>query len=238
MENLLRRHRWLSRASGWLAGALLVALAPWASAQTTGAEPRVQFRTSLGDFVVQLSTSTAPKTVQNFLQYVDDHHYDGTLFHRVIDGFVVQAGGYDTESQLKPTRAPVEHEGQSAIAKGGMRNTVGTIAMARTSDPHSATSQFYINVADNVRLNPAPIPDGDPIAKFEWQGQTLLDVPRAALLENTRLMGYTVFGHVVSGMDTIDRIRQVPTGAVDPFPQDSPLTPVVIFSATRVTSTP
>src|SRR5688572_19960906 len=133
--------------------------------------PKVKFATTAGDFVVEVYPDKAPKTVENFLQYVKDKHYDGTIFHRVIDNFMVQGGGYDARYAQRPTRAPVQHEGQEALAKGGPRNLVGTIAMARTSDPHSASSQFFINVKDNASLDPVVIPAGDPVPKFEFKGR-------------------------------------------------------------------
>jgi peptidyl-prolyl cis-trans isomerase A (cyclophilin A) len=136
---------------------------------------------------------------------VKDKHYDGTIFHRVINNFMIQGGGYDGKYYEKPTRPPVVHEGQDAIAKGGPHNTVGTVAMARTNDPNSATAQFFINVKDNAFLDPAP---GKP--------------------------GYTVFGKVVSGMDIVEKIKSTPTGSGGPFPTDVPQTPVVVKSATLV----
>jgi peptidyl-prolyl cis-trans isomerase A (cyclophilin A) len=167
--------------------------------------PKVKFATTAGDFVVEVYPDKAPKTVENFLQYVKDKHYDGTIFHRVINNFMIQGGGYDGKYYEKPTRPPVVHEGQDAIAKGGPHNTVGTVAMARTNDPNSATAQFFINVKDNAFLDPAP---GKP--------------------------GYTVFGKVVSGMDVVEKIKSTPTGSGGPFPTDVPQTPVVIKSATLV----
>ena len=167
--------------------------------------PKVKFATSEGDFVVEVYPDKAPKTVENFLQYVKDKHYDETIFHRVIENFMVQGGGYDSGYAEKKTRAPVVHEGREALAKGGPKNVVGTLAMARTNDPNSATSQFFINVKDNDFLNPS-----------------------------TQAPGYTVFGKVVSGMDVVNKIKAVPTGAGGPFPSDVPRTPVVIKSATLV----
>ncbi|HNW01422.1 MAG TPA: peptidylprolyl isomerase, partial [Burkholderiaceae bacterium] len=129
-----------------LIGALLTALSmSQVMAQDT---PKVKFSTTAGDFVVELYPDKAPKTVENFLQYVKDKHYDGTIFHRVIDNFMVQGGGYDAKYAEKKTRAPVVHEGRDALAKGGPRNVVGTLAMARTNDPNSASAQFFINVKD------------------------------------------------------------------------------------------
>jgi len=170
-----------------------------ATAQTA---PQVKFVTNQGEFVVEVYPDKAPKTVDNFLQYVRDKHYDGTIFHRVIGNFMIQGGGYDQRYIERRTRAPVEHEGREALAKGGPRNTVGTLAMARTNAPHSATSQFFINVVDNGFLDPTP-----------------------------QQPGYTVFGKVVSGMDVVNKIRAIPTGFGGPFPSDVPRTPVVIQSA-------
>jgi cyclophilin family peptidyl-prolyl cis-trans isomerase len=161
--------------------------------------------TSAGEFVVEVYPDSAPKTVENFLQYVRDKHYDGTVFHRVIDNFMIQGGGFDTRYAQKRTRAPIGHEGREAQAKG-LRNTIGTLAMARTSDPNSATAQFFINVRDNAFLDhTAPTMQG---------------------------YGYTVFGRVVGGMEVVNRIKSIPTGPAGPFPSDVPRTPVVIESAT------
>ena len=164
--------------------------------------PRVKFVTNAGEFVVEVYPDKAPKTVDNFLQYVRDKHYDGTIFHRVIANFMVQGGGYDQRYIERRTRSPVEHEGREALVKGGPRNTVGTIAMARTNVPNSATSQFFINVMDNAFLDPT-----------------------------AQQPGYTVFGKVVSGMETITKIKSTPTSFGGPFPSDVPRTPIVIQSA-------
>jgi peptidyl-prolyl cis-trans isomerase A (cyclophilin A) len=163
---------------------------------------KVRISTSLGDFEAELYADKAPKTVANFLQYVNDKHYDGTIFHRVIPGFMVQGGGYDAQYRERKTRAPVQHEGRQALA-AGLKNATGTLAMARTNDPQSATSQFFINVVDNAFLDPS------------FQG-----------------FGYTVFGKVTSGMDVVQKIRTTPTGAGGPFPSDVPRTPVIIQSIT------
>ena len=219
-------------AHGLTALALCATLGPpQAMAQTA---PRVKFTTSMGEFVVEVYPDKAPKTVDNFLQYVRDKHYDGTVFHRVISNFMVQGGGYDARYREKPSRAPVTHEGREALSKGGARNTVGTLAMARTNDPHSATAQFFINVRDNAFLDPVLIPEGDPVARFEYGGRTYENVPRANLLNAPQLFGYTVFGAVVSGMDVVERIKAVPTGSGGPFPTDVPRTQVTIQSATLV----
>jgi cyclophilin family peptidyl-prolyl cis-trans isomerase len=165
--------------------------------------PKVKLATSAGDIVVEVYPDKAPKTAENFLQYVRDKHYDGTIFHRVIDNFMVQGGGMDRNMGEKKTREPVQHEGREAFGKG-LKNERGTLAMARTNDPNSATAQFFINVKDNAFLDPKG------------------DNP-----------GYTVFGRVVSGMDVVDKIKGVPTGRAG-MHSDVPLTPVVINSATIV----
>ena len=188
-----------------LALATLGLLAGQAWAQGASAAPKVKFSTSAGDFVVEVYPDKAPKTVENFLQYVKDKHYDGTVFHRVIDNFMVQGGGFDAAYAQKPTRPPVLHEGREALAKGGDKNVIGTLAMARTNDPNSASAQFFINVRDNDFLNPT-----------------------------AQAPGYTVFGKVVSGMDVVNKIKATPTGAGGPFPSDVPKTPVLVNSATLV----
>ena len=196
--------------------------------------PKVRFSTSAGDFTVELYPDKAPRTVENFLQYVKDKHYNGTIFHRVIENFMVQGGGFDASYIERKTRAPVEHEGREALAKGGPRNTVGTLAMARTNDPQSATAQFFINVKDNAFLDPTVIPPGDPVPKFEYQGRVYENTPRANLVNAPQLFGYTVFGKIVSGMEVVQKIKLTPTGPGGPFPSDVPKTAVLINSATLV----
>ncbi len=219
--------------------ATLATLATLAMGLTAGAAlaqdtPKVKFATSAGDFVVELYPDKAPRTVENFLQYVKDKHYDGTIFHRVIDNFMVQGGGYNASYVEKKTRPPVPHEGREALAKGGPRNVVGTLAMARTNDPNSASSQFFINVKDNDFLNPTLIPPGDPVPKFEYGGRVYENVARAQLMAAPQLYGYTVFGKVVSGMDVVNKIKATPTGAGGPFGSDVPKTPITINSASLV----
>ncbi len=192
---------------------------------------KVQITTSLGVIEAELYADKAPRTVANFLQYVKDRHYDGTVFHRVIANFMVQGGGFDTKYQQKPTRAPIQHEGRAALA-AGLKNSTGTLAMARTNDPHSATSQFFINVVDNAFLDPTPIPEGDPVKRFEFQGRVYENIPRSQLLNAPQLYGFTVFGKVTSGMDVVQKIRNTPTGKGGPFPTDVPQTPVIIQSIT------
>ena len=179
-----------------LAGFALAAMFSVAPAHAQTA-PKVKLTTSLGDIVVQLDPAKAPKTVENFLAYVNDKHYDGTVFHRVIDGFMIQGGGFTADMQQKPTKAPIALE-----AKNGLKNDTYTIAMARTGNPNSATSQFFINVKDNAMLN-APSPDGH---------------------------GYAVFGKVVEGTAVVDKIKAVATGNKGPY-QNVPTTPIFIISA-------
>jgi peptidyl-prolyl cis-trans isomerase A (cyclophilin A) len=210
-----------------LLGLLLLTGASTLAANT----PRVRIATSAGVIEAELYADKAPRTVANFLQYVKDRHYDGTIFHRVIYSFMIQGGGYDAKYQQKPTRNPIEHEGRAALT-AGLKNTTGTLAMARTGDPHSATSQFFINVVDNAFLDPTPIPDGDPVKRFEYQGRVYENLPRSQLLNAPQLYGYTVFGKVTSGMDVVQKIRQTPTGSGGPFPTDVPQTPVIIQSIT------
>jgi peptidyl-prolyl cis-trans isomerase A (cyclophilin A) len=159
---------------------------------------KVRLVTSEGDIVVQLDAEKAPKTVDNFLRYVKAGHYNGTLFHRVIDGFMIQGGGYGPDLREKPTRAPIPLE-----SRNGLSNVVGSIAMARTNVPDSATSQFFINVVDNLRLDQANAADQE---------------------------GYAVFGKVVSGMDVVDKIKAMPTRSQGEF-QNLPVKPVIIRKA-------
>jgi len=193
--------------------------------------PKVRFMTTEGEFVVEVYPDKAPKTVANFLQYVKDKHYDGTIFHRVISNFMVQGGGFDADYKQKATRPPVVHEGQDALAKGGPRNTEGTLAMARANEPNSASSQFFINVKDNAFLDPTIIPPGDPVPRFEYGGRVYENTPRAQLLGASQLFGYTVFGKVTSGMDVVNKIKALPTGASGPFETDVPKKTVLIKSA-------
>lgn len=209
----------------------LAFILPIGSLAQTAGTAKVRISTSAGDIEAELYADRAPKTVANFLQYVNDKHYDNTVFHRVIAGFMVQGGGYDAQYKEKKTRAPVQHEGRQAMA-AGLKNTYGTLAMARTNDPQSATAQFFINVVDNAFLDPVAIPDGDPVAKFEYQGRVYEKMARAQLLNSPQLFGYTVFGKVTSGLDVVQKIRTTPTGAGGPFPADVPKTPVIIQSIT------
>ena len=224
----------LSARRAVMAAALLVGATLYSGTATAQTSPKVKFATSEGDFVVELYPDKAPKTVANFLQYVKDKHYDGLIFHRVISNFMVQGGGFDADYKQKATRPPIMHEGQEALAKGGPRNVEGTLAMARTNDPNSASSQFFINVKDNAFLDPTIIPPGDPVPKFEYGGRVYENTPRAQLMGAAQLFGYTVFGKVTSGMDVVNKIKGTPTGAGGPFPTDVPKTPVLIKSAILV----
>jgi peptidyl-prolyl cis-trans isomerase B (cyclophilin B) len=158
--------------------------------------------TDLGTIELALDPDRAPKTVENFLAYLDAGHYVGTIFHRVIPGFMAQGGGYDASYEKKPTRSPVENE-----ADNGLKNARGTVAMARTGDPHSATAQFFVNVSDNAFLDHTDKSD--------------------------RGWGYTVFGSVTKGMDVVDKMVAVKTGSQGPFAKDAPLTPITIKAARR-----
>jgi peptidyl-prolyl cis-trans isomerase A (cyclophilin A)/peptidyl-prolyl cis-trans isomerase B (cyclophilin B) len=167
------------------------ALAAAFAAPAFAANPQVEFDTTAGKIRVELYPDAAPKTVANFLDYVKAKHYDGTQFHRVIAGFMIQGGGFTPDFKQKPTRPPVANEAEPS-SKAGLLNVPGTIAMARTSDPHSATAQFFINVADNKSLNfRSPDPQG---------------------------IGYTVFGKVVEGMDVVNKIATAAKGATAPVP--------------------
>jgi peptidyl-prolyl cis-trans isomerase A (cyclophilin A) len=172
-----------------------------APAATAAPAPRVALRTTMGDIVIELMPDKAPLSVENFLQYVKDKHYDGTVFHRVIDGFMVQGGGFTADLKQKPVRGAIKNE-----ANNGVSNARGTVSMARTGDPNSATAQFFINVVDNSRLDHV-----SPESGQTW--------------------GYAVFGKVVEGMAVVDRIRAVETTAMGPFAGDVPKTPVVINTA-------
>ena len=172
-------HPALIRAVAAFAIAVLATATAWAQ--------KVRLQTTAGDIVVELDAAKAPKTVDNFLEYVKAGHYDGTIFHRVINNFMIQGGGVSADGKEKPTRAPIPLE-----SRNGLLNERGTVAMARTPDPNSATAQFFINVKDNAFLNQAQARDGN---------------------------GYAVFGKVISGMDVVDKIKVQPTDS-DDFPKE------------------
>jgi cyclophilin family peptidyl-prolyl cis-trans isomerase len=174
---------------------LVVALAGMAQETSEMSdEPRVRVVTNVGDFVIQLDRIRAPLTVESFLQYVEEGHYEGTIFHRVIGGFVAQAGGYTADMNLKPAERTTFNE-----AGNGLSNMRGTVGLARSNEPHSGTSQFYINLTDNLDLNPRPT---------RW--------------------GYAVFGTVEEGMDVVDQIGGSPTGPGGPFDRNVPVDPIII----------
>ncbi len=170
---------------------------------STATAPQVKLQTSLGDIVIKLDSAKAPVSVENFLTYVKNGHYDGTIFHRVIPGFMAQGGGFTEKWDQKSTLTPIKNE-----ANNGLLNKRGTIAMARTSDPQSATAQFFINYADNAFLD------------FKAETQ--------------QGWGYAVFGEVVQGMDVVDKMATVPTGRGGPMPSDVPQTAIVIKKASIV----
>lgn len=165
-----------------------------AQEEIVSTDPRVNVVTNAGSFVIELDEDRAPLTVENFLAYAGEGHYDGTVFHRVIQGFVAQTGGYTGDYQLKPTERSVVNE-----SGNGLSNLRGTVGLARTADPHSGNAQFYINLADNLDLNPRPT---------RW--------------------GYTVFGTVVEGMEVVDEIGHVPTGGNATFERNVPVQNIVI----------
>ena len=174
---------------------------------TFAANPQVEMQTSFGNILLELYPDKAPKTVKNFLLYVKENHYKDTIFHRVIPKFMIQGGGFDKLLKQKPTKKPIENE-----ADNGLKNEMGTIAMARTSDPHSATSQFFINIGNNTFLNyTTPTPRG---------------------------YGYTVFGRVIKGMDIVKKISTTPTGAGKPFKRDVPKEIIVIKSISTTQPSP
>ena len=188
------------RLAGVLLGLIVAPLASLAQSTDSAGLPRVRVHTNVGSFVIELNRDRAPLTVDAFLGYVKQGFYNGTIFHRVVAGFICQAGGYTADFKEKPTKAKVANE-----SGNGLSNLRGTVAMARTNEPHSGTSQFYINLADNVDLNPRPT---------RW--------------------GYAVFGKIVDdkekddGMRVVDDIGHRPTGAAGPFDKNVPVEPVVI----------
>ena len=184
---------------------LFLILSPLAAAAApVPAHPHIEMQTSLGTVKLELDGKQAPLTVAHILKLIDSGFYDGTVFHRVIPGFMAQGGGYTPGLKLKETDATVPNE-----SGNGLSNLRGTIAMARTGDPHSANSQFFINVADNDRLDPAK-----DAVRGRW--------------------GYTVFGYVVEGMDVVDEIVNSKTGPGGQFAKDVPVVPVIINKITRV----
>ncbi|OBV38630.1 peptidylprolyl isomerase [Janthinobacterium psychrotolerans] len=198
------RRPFLARIFTLFAGLALGSAVVAAPAAAPDPTPHVTLKTNMGEIVLELDQQKAPKSVANFLQYVNSGYYKGTIFHRVIDGFMIQGGGFDKNMKQKATKPAIQNEAQN-----GLQNVTYSIAMARTGDPHSATSQFFINVSNNGALD-YPGRDG---------------------------FGYTVFGKVVSGMDVVDKIKAVPVADKGPH-QNVPVTPVVIESATVLKQAP
>jgi cyclophilin family peptidyl-prolyl cis-trans isomerase len=176
----------------------LILATPSLKGETPVKNPTVVMKTSLGSMTIELDAAKAPETVKNFLAYVNAKHYDGTVFHRVIDGFMIQGGGFAVDKSQKKTNAPIKNE-----SSNGLQNKVGTLAMARTGDPNSATAQFFINVKDNGFLDKAQSQDG---------------------------FGYCVFGKVTEGMDVVNKIKTAPTSNQGGAFVNAPVTPVVIES--------
>ena len=189
----------MNKALSMILGLVLVAQAPLVLADN----PKVKMQTSMGDVVIELYADKAPKSVENFLNYTRDGSYDGTIFHRVIKNFMNQGGGYTIDYKERPSGQPIVNE-----AFNGLKNKRGSIAMARTNAPHSATRQFFINTADN----------------------TFLDHTEKSM----RGWGYAVFGNIISGMEVMERIASVKTGAAGPFNQDAPQEPVIILKITEI----
>jgi cyclophilin family peptidyl-prolyl cis-trans isomerase len=185
-----------------------------ANSNVFAANPKVQMETTKGTVVIELFADKAPKTVENFLRYVNAGKYDGTIFHRVIEGFMNQGGGFTPDFKKVETFAPIQNE-----ADNGLKNKRGTIAMARTGDPHSATNQFFINTVDNINSN-ASTPSLDYTSK----------TPRG--------WGYCVFGSVVDGMDVMDRIARVQTGAGGPVQRDVPQEEILILKVSVIETAP
>ena len=198
---------------------------PATPAAPSADKPRVEMKTSLGMIVIELDPTAAPKSVANFLEYVKSGFYEGTVYHRVIKGFMAQGGGFDKTLKQKETRAPVMNEGEAA-EKAGLKNDRGTISMARTGDPHSATAQFYINYKDNTMLDASS-------AKNNVPPPCKVDNPPPQCKQYG--WGYTAFGRVVQGMDIVDKMAEVPTGAGGMFPSDVPQTQIVIEKVTLLT---
>lgn len=201
-----------------------------ASGAAFGAPPQVALDTSLGRIVVELDAERAPQSTANFLRYVAEGHYDGTVFHRVVEGFVIQGGGLTADLREKPTRPAIVNE-----ANNGLSNRTGTIAMAREAAVDSATSQFFINVVDNERLDHVAVPpEGVTVVR---RGRDVF-VPAS---EADRVYGYAVFGRVVSGMDVVENIRHVPVRTVGRGPdtfENVPVDPVEIRKAALLPPNP
>lgn len=190
--------------------------------------PKVSMKTSMGEIVLELYPEKAPKTVGNFLQYVKSGHYNKTIFHRVINNFMIQGGGFDKKMKEKATKKPILLEARYALDHG-LKNDLGTIAMARTGEPNSATAQFFINVNENDFLNHQILPEGDPV-QFSRRGETI-SAPRSQALLATA--GYTPFGKVIKGMEVVEKIKSVQTGNVGMM-ENVPVDAVIIESVSLI----
>jgi peptidyl-prolyl cis-trans isomerase A (cyclophilin A) len=202
-----------------------------AATPAPAAPPQVELKTNVGTIVVELYPDAAPKTVKNFLQYVKSGFYNGTIFHRVIDNFMIQGGGMGKDLKEKKMNPPIPLEAQMAFDHG-LKNDIGTIAMAREEKPNTATSEFFINVADNDFLNPSTLPDGDPV-QFMRRG-TMRTMPRAQAL--LVAAGYAPFGRVIDGMAVVNQIKVVQTDAIGEN-LNVPRKPIILLSA-KVLKTP
>ncbi len=185
---------------------------------------KVAIKSSMGEIVVELYPEKAPKTVENFLHYVKAGHYSNTIFHRVIDNFMIQGGGLDKNMKEKPTGKPVVLEASYAL-EHGLKNDIGTIAMARTNEPNSAKAQFFINVNDNAFLNHQVLPEGNPV-QYSRNGEIVTSPREQALLATA---GYTPFGKVISGMEVVEKIKTAQTGSRG-MNQNVPNEPIIIES--------
>lgn len=187
---------------------------------------KVSIKSSMGDIIVELYPEKAPKTVENFLRYVKSGQYTKTIFHRVINNFMIQGGGFDSKMRERPTKKPIALEAAFAL-EHGLKNDLGTISMARTNDPNSATAQFFINVNDNDFLNHQVLPEGNPV-QYTRRGEVITAPRDQALLATA---GYTPFGKVISGMDIVEKIKSVQTSNFGMM-QDVPNEKIVIKSIT------
>lgn len=209
-----------------LLSALLVSfsLATFSANALSEETVKVAIKSSMGEIIVELYPEKAPKTVENFLRYVKAGHYNNTIFHRVIDNFMIQGGGMEKNMKEKPTNKPIVLEASYALERG-LKNDIGTIAMARTNEPNSAKAQFFINVNDNAFLNHQVLPEGNPV-QFSRNGE-IVTAPREQALLATA--GYTPFGKVIAGMDVVEKIKTVQTGSSGMM-QNVPIEPIIIES--------
>lgn len=215
----------------WLIAFLVVSLVSFHSfAFAEQARAKIKIATSMGDMVFELYPDQSPQTVQHFLTNANQGIYDGTIFHKVVPDFVVQGGGFDVNFRERTVIKTLSHEGQDAVTKGSLRNKYGVISLARGADKDSAGLEFFINVANNPDLDPVPIPPGDPVPAFEYNGNLFKNIPRKDLTSAKQLWGFTPFASIVSGQAVLEKIRKTNTGALGPFSSSVPIVPVVIQS--------